>query len=428
MPEEAIDFEGTGVVDNNATMPNNTDANPANQEDATHLSGEDVNDVTGQDGNNNQGEGNNGDENSNQEPAGEQATELEEGTEVEFDGQTYTVDSNGNLVDKDNNIFKKAEDVAKWLQENEIADSDDNGPLSLAAIQEALGVEVNDENGKPVEFTDDAEGVKNYIDSVINLRTTEIQQGTINKMFNDMPMLRDFINYVQLTGSPRGFGDIPDRSGIQIDKDNPEQQKAILRMAAQEFGNKSLSESYIKYLQDSGALYDEAKAQLEALVGKDKAYRQQLEEQAQAAREQEAQEVREYWQGVSDRINARTIGGYKLPETFVKEVNGQKQTLNIQDFYDYVSSARYADERGNAMTAYQRDLQNLTNEQALDRELIDAWLMFTGGSYKDLVNMEVQKEKVRVLKQKAKQQRSTRTIKVKKPVESKVDASQVQFE
>ena len=80
------------------------------------------------------------------------------------------------------------------------------------------------------------------------------------------------------------------------------------------------------------------------------------------------------------------------------------------------------------MTAYQRDLQNLTNEQALDRELIDAWLMFTGGSYKDLVNMEVQKEKVRVLKQKAKQQRSTRTIKVKKPVESKVDASQVQFE
>ena len=161
---------------------------------------------------------------------------------------------------------------------------------------------------------------------------------------------------------------------------------------------------------------------------KDKAYRQQLEEQAQAAREQEAQEVREYWQGVSDRINTRTIGGYKLPETFVKEVNGQKQTLNIKDFYDYVSSARYADERGNAMTAYQRDLQNLTNEQALDRELIDAWLMFTGGSYKDLVNMEVQKEKVRVLKQKAKQQRSTRTIKVKKPVESKVDASQVQFE
>lgn len=428
MPEEAIDFEGTGVVDNGATTPNNTDANPANQEDATHLNGEEVNDVTGQDGNANQGEGNDNGDDSNQEPAGEQGTDLEEGTEVEFDGQTYTIDSNGNLVDKDNNIFKKAEDVAKWLQENEITDSDNDGSLSLAAIQEALGVEINDENGNPVEFTDDAQGVKSYIDSVINLRTTEIQQGTINKMFNDMPMLKDFINYVQLTGSPKGFGDIPDRSGIQIDKDNPEQQKVILRMAAQEFGNKSLSETYIKYLQDSGALYDEAKAQLEALIGKDKAYRQQLEERAQAARDQEAQEIREYWQGVSDRINTRAIGGYKLPETFVKEVNGQKQTLNINDFYDYVSSARFSDEQGNAMTGYQRDLQNLTNEQALDRELIDAWLMFTGGSYKDLVNMEVQKEKVRVLKQKAKQQRSTRTIKVKKPTESKVDASQIQYE
>ena len=42
------------------------------------------------------------------------------------------------------------------------------------------------------------------------------------------------------------------------------------------------NDNYIKYLKDSGGLYDEAKAQLEALVEKDKQVRQQIAQQAEA--------------------------------------------------------------------------------------------------------------------------------------------------
>ena len=422
-----IDFEG-GAGTQPAT---NAEPNPANQEDTTSLNGGGTEDVTGK-SNENQGQDDDTskpEDNINQvnDDENKQETGLEVGTQIEFDGNTYTVAENGDVVDSEGNVFKKAEDVQSWLDENNTVDTDENGELSIDAIREAVGIDVTDENGKPVDFDNTPAGVKNYVESVVALKSNEIQQGTINKLFNDNPLLKQFMDYVRITGTPRGFGDIPDRSGIQLDKDNPEQLKAVIRMAAQEFGNASLSESYIKYLQDSGALYDEAKKQLQALIGKDQAYRKEIEQRAEEARQREAAEVEAYWTGVNKAINDRVIGGYKLPESFVKTINGQKVTITLNDFYNYVAVAREGED-GNRMTGYQRDLDNLSNEDALNRELLDAWLMFTGGSYKDLVNMAVNEEKVRKLVLKSKQQRSARTIKVNEPKQSKVSSNDILFD
>lgn len=94
-------------------------------------------------------------------------------------------------------------------------------------------------------------------------------------------------------------------------------------MAATEFGNKSLNDNYIKYLRDSGSLYDEAKTQLAALVDKDKAYRKDIETQAAAQRQQEAADIKAYWEKVNNMINGRVINGYKIPDSFTKEVDGK---------------------------------------------------------------------------------------------------------
>lgn len=421
MEENTIDFEGNADV----KPAGNANENPANQEDVTGLNGDTVADVTGKDNTTNQVQDNDNkveDDNTNENSS---TGELEVGTEVEFDGNIYTVADNGDLVDKDGKVFKSAKDVDKWLKENNASDSTDNEPLSFASIKEAVGIDVLDNNGNSIEFTDDAEGVKNYVDSVIALKAKDIQEGAINKLFTEIPLVKQFIDYLQVNGTPRGFGDIPDRSGIQLDKDNSAQLEAVIRMAAKEFGNKSLNETYIKYLRESGSLYDEARNQLDALVGKDKAYRKELEAQAKAAREQEQREINEYWQGVSDTIAKRVIGGYKLPDSFVKEVNGQKITLTPDDFYSYVADAIVDEESGNRMTGYQRDLNRLSNEEALNKELLDAWLMFTGGSYKDLIDMAVKEDKVRRLIIKSKEQRSTRTIKVNKPTQSKVNPDDI---
>lgn len=422
MPDFNIDFEGSPAQ----VQEPNADNNPANQDDKDHLNGTDVDDVTGQDGNNtttpqepndNQGEGGEeGSDDNNSSTGG-----LESGDEIEFDGAIYTVNDNGDLIDADGNVFKQASEVDAWLKENNAEPEIDENEFSLKAIQDHIGIDVTDNNGNVIEFPETAEGVKQYVDSVISLKASEIQQGAINKLFAESPLLKQFVDYVQLTGSPQGFGDIPDRSGIQIDKDNVMQQEAIIRMAAQEFGNASLNDTYIKYLKDSGALYDEAKNQLQALVGKDQAYKEQLAAQAEAARQQEQEELNQYWQGVASAIENRVIGGYKLPETFVKEINGQQITFTPDDFYRYVAEAREVDEEGTRMTGYQRDLNRLSNEEALNKELLDAWLMFTGGSYKDLVDMAIKEDKVRRLVIKSKQQRAARTIKINKPKQGKVN-------
>jgi len=427
MADTIIDFEGKGDGTVQTTPVDTPDNNPANEPDKTPLDGGGTDDITGKD--NTPADDKKPDDGGSQEGNDNIPSTggLEVGTEIEYEGATYTVDENGNIVDKDGKVFKEAKDVEAWLKENEAADANDTDKLSIDAIREAVGVDVTDESGKPVEFTNDAKGIKSYIDSVIALKSNDIAQGAVNKVFTDTPFLKQFVDYVTVNGSPKGFGDIPDRSGIQLDKDNPSQLEAVIRMAAKEFGNKSLNDSYIKYLKDSGALYDEAKSQLEALVGKDKAYRQEIEAKAKAAREQEEQEVREYWQSVSDAIAKKVIGGYKLPDSIVKEVNGQKVTYTTADFYKYLSEPAVQDETGNVLTAYQRDLNNLSNEEALNKELLDAWLTFTGGSYKDLIDMAVKEDAVRKLVIKSKQQRSTRTVKINKPKSGKVDVNDILF-
>ena len=434
MDGDVIDFEGTGVQGqgSSAVQQNgNSSSSTTTQEDVTHLNGSDNDDITGKDGsNNNDGQQIDSNENSSTNSGNDDGIsstgELTTGDSVEVDGTTYTVAENGDLVDDKGTVFKEAKDVADWLKSVEVEeDNNQDDNFNINSIQEALGITVTDAEGNVVEFTNDATGVKAYVNSVIDLKSNELQQAAINKLYADNPLLKQFTDYVQLNGTPRGFGEIPDRSGIQLDKDNITQQEAIIRIAAQEFGNRSLNDNYIKYLRDSGGLYDEAKTQLQALVEKDDAYRKDIEARAAAQREEEATNVANYWKNVNKGIDSRIIAGYKLPESFTKEVNGQKVVITPNDFYNYLSKATEQDTDGNKVTGYQRDLSNLTDEEYLNRELLDAWLMFTGGTYKDLIDMAVKEDKVRQLRVKSKEQRTNKSVKVVRKSSGKTDINDI---
>ena len=421
-----IDFEGVGQNGNTPPTEKDKDANGTggvNQEDTTNLNGGNAEDVTGKDGSATQQQT----PSTPSEPNETSSTgELSEGDTIEFDGVVYSVDSKGNLIDDKGAIFKEADKVADWLKSVEVDEGNEgNLELSIASIQEALGITVTDDKGNPVEFTNDAQGLNAYVNAVIDLKSNELQQAAINKMYADNPLLKQFTDYVQLTGTPRGFGEIPDRSGIVLDKENEEQLKAVIRMAAKEFGNKSLNENYIKYLKDSGSLYDEAKGQLAMLVEKDRQVRADIEARAAAKREADAKSISDYWNKVNNVINSRVIAGYKLPESFIKEANGQKVTITPNDFYNYLSKATETDTDGNKVTGYQRDLDLLTDDEYLNRELLDAWLMFTGGSYKDLIAMAVNEDKVRQLRVKSKEQRTSKTVKVVKKQGGKFDINDI---
>lgn len=429
-----IDFEGSQQPNANnggnaGGNPNGGEGgNPAIQPDTTHLDGGGNPDITGNkptsEGNDKPDTTGGNNDGSNNEPP----HDLEEGTEVEFENVVYKVDKDGNLVNDKGEIFKKANEVKQWLEENNASEGNEDTEITIDSIKEAIGVDVVDDKGKSIEFTNDPAGIKGYLDAVRDLQSKEIAQGAINKMFADNPVLKDFVNYMAVNGTYKGFGEIPDRSGIQIDKDNEAQQESIIRMAAAEFGNKSLNDNYIKYLKSVGGLYDEAKAQLEALVNRDKEVRADIQQKAEAKRAQQAAELEEYWKGVDTAIKNRRIGGYLLPETITKEVNGQKITFNLADFNDYVSKSTETDANGDKMTGYMRDLNKLTDKELLERELLDAWLMWTGGTYKDLVDMAIKEEGAKRIIAKSKESRTQRHIKVNKPSNSEGKGATLIFE
>lgn len=433
MAIQDIDFEGAGNQTSGANNANTNDASNK-QDDVTNLHGDDIVDIGSKPDDGNKSNQNSNTENKDVNKSTNQENkqndnlstgELNSGDQIEVDGVTYTVSDNGDLVDSEGTVFKEAADVAEWLKSVNVDENTNDGGLNIASIQDAVGITINDENGNPVEFTDDANGVKSYVDSVINLRSNELQQAAINRLYQDNPLLKQFQDYVQLTGTPRGFGDIPDRSGIKLDKDNEAQLVAVIKMAAAEFGNKSLNDNYIKYLRDGGGLYDEARVQLEALVEKDKAYRQEIETQAAQQRAQEAQDVASYWEKANDMINSRVIAGYKIPESFTKVVDGKKVVVTPNDFFDYISRASITTEDGNRITGYQNALANLTDDEYMAREMLDAWLMFTGGTYKDLIDMAVKENEVRKLVVKSKESRSAKTVKIVRKQNGKANINDI---
>lgn len=425
MAVQDIDFEGA----NNAGGNINNDTNSAaldSKDDVTHLNGSDVDDITNSSTDDDKNKPDDKDGNNNDQQNDDTSTgELNAGDQLEVDGVTYTVAENGDLVDDRGNVFKEAKDVADWLKSVDVKDENDDSPFTISSIQEAVGITVTDENGNTVEFTNDANGVKSYIDSIISLKSTELQEAAINRLYADNPLLKQFQDYVQVNGTPRGFGEIPDRSGIKLDKNNEAQLVAVIKIAAQEFGNKSLNDNYINYLRDSGGLYDEARAQLQALVDKDKEIRKDIETKAAAQRQKGAEDIQNYWKKVNNIINSRVINGYKIPDSFTKEVNGKKIVVTPNDFFDYVSNASFEIEDGRKVTAYQRDLNNLSDDDFVARELLDAWLMFTGGTYKDLIDMAVKENEVRKLIVKSKQSRSAKTVKVVKRQDGKTSIDDI---
>ena len=61
----------------------------------------------------------------------------------------------------------------------------------------------------------------------------------------------------------------------------------------------------------------------------------------------------------------------------------------------------------------------------MNRELLSAWLMYTGGTYKDLIDMAVKEEEVRVLKLKSRANTTRKTVKYIKPQGGKANIDDI---
>lgn len=383
-------------------------------------------DVTNLD--NGQVENPNGGENINEPPAGKEknennendnSTKLEEGTTLEIGDAKYTVDKDGNVVDSNGNIFKEASQVSEWMKEFENVE-ENTSDISIDSIKAAIGIEITDDNDKPIVFDNTVEGIKSYVDSVIETSKQEHYDTAINTLYQKYPIIKDVINYYVANGnSLEGFGQVPDRSGIEIDENNEAQQEQIIRTAWSERKQRGDVNSYINYLKSSGTLLATAKEELDGLKEADAQYKRDIEAKAAAEEKEKIETLERYWNGVHDIIKSRKIAGYQIPESIVITRDGQKLSVTPEDFFNYIYRV---DKEGKS--AYERDLEAETPDVRRDDEILRAYLKYVGGNYSNLVDMAINEKNVATLKLRAKQHNAS-AIRVTKPKSTKSDGANI---
>lgn len=388
--------------------------------------GEQNQDITNLD--NGQVENPNGGENINEPPAGKEKdenneidnpTKLEEGTTLEIGDTKYTIDKDGNVVDSNGNIFKEASQVSEWMKEFENVE-ENTSDISIDSIKAAIGIEITDDDDKPIVFDNTVEGIKSYVDSVIETSKQEHYDTAINTLYQKYPIVKDVINYYVANGnSLEGFGQVPDRSGIEIDENNEAQQEQIIRTAWSERKQRGDVNSYINYLKSSGTLLATAKEELDGLKEADAQYKRDIEAKAAAEEKEKIETLERYWNGVHDIIKSRKIAGYQIPESIVITRNGQKLSVTPEDFFNYIYRV---DKEGKS--AYERDLEAETPDVRRDDEILRAYLKYVGGNYSNLVDMAINEKNVATLKLRAKQHNAS-AIRVTKPKSTKPDGANI---
>ena len=392
----------TGKIehDKDGVPPDNLD-DSAEDKDKANKDGKQDDDKGGKDKKDGDGEGEGGKE-------GER--NLTPGTTITIGETSYKIDENGNVLDTNGNIFKEAKDVNAWLDEFESIE-DNGNELSIDAIKDAIGIDVTDENDKPIKFDNTIEGVKAYVDAVIESSKQEHYETAINTLYQKYPILNDVLNYYIANGnSLEGFNETPDRSNITIDDSNEEQQISIIKTAWKEQGRKGDVEGYINYLKSSGTLLATAKEELAGMQEADEERRKQIAAEAERKEAERIKELQAYWNGVHDVVKSRKIAGYQIPESIVISRNGQKISATPEDFFNYLYRI---DQEGKS--AYERDLEKETAESRRDDEILRAYLKFVGGNYSNLVSMAINKEKVNELRLKAKDRKQT--VRITRPAD-----------
>ena len=407
-----IDLGYDGITPNEESAEEKT---PINNEPKVDENGNPIQDV-------NQNQLNNNEENPNEENPNEEDKEnpneedikLEEGNTVTVEDKTYTVDKDGNLVDDKGNIFKKAEEVKDWLKEFSVDETKDD-EINLDNIQKALDYEVTDEEGNPITYENNIEGVKAYINDVIETSKLEHYETAINTLYQKYPILQEVLNYYIANGnSLEGFTETPDRSNITIDDTNEEQQIEIIKTLWKEQGIKGDVTQYINYLKNASILTSTAKEALDTLKSIDAENKKAYEEEAERRKQESYEAEVEHWTNIKNIIDSKEIAGYKIPDSITISRNGQKISVTPNDFFNYI----YRVDNENK-SAYQRDLEAEEPSKRLNDEILRAYLKFTGGSYADLVNMAINQEKVNNLKLKAKQNANSKSIKINRTTNTK---------
>lgn len=247
------------------------------------------------------------------------------------------------------------------------------------------------------QFTDDESGIADYIKTV-EQRTRAQAVEDVYK--SDPKIVASFRHYVNdLGGDPKRFMETmyPQRDfgTIEINEDNVEQQKTIIREHGRRTGrNAEAIEKEIDRFEEHGLLYDTSVDLQKEIAENDKHKEENLIKKQEKQREIENNEIATYWETRRESLNKRDRLELGIP------IPKDKKDI----FHNYRSLN--ADGKGNSQVSI--DHANLSEEE---RELVD-YVIFNiknKNGNKDFLNTMVNNREVTRRTRKLKKEYKKRT-------------------
>jgi len=284
------------------------------------------------------------------------------------------LDQNGNPVNED---------------EAEPADNDQGGQDEsgiIDTIRDKIGIELETN-----EFPETEEGVAQFATRAAE----QIAQQEFQRIVNSDQLVRDVIEYQNNGGDPREllYAKYPqtDYTQVEIENDNPEQHKQIVKDYYKELGEteEDISE-LISDLEQAGKLSDRAQKSLTKLAHNQKERAKKLKEQREQEEQKRQQEAKEFWDNIwNDISKKKDINGIQMPES-------EKRA-----FFEYISSPVTQDGMAKAdVDRQQRDI-----DTQMMHDYIDYLANVKGLTLKQLISRSTTNSAARTLRQKLNQEK-----------------------
>lgn len=258
-------------------------------------------------------------------------TSLEEEKNKIFGGesnkQKEIVDSSLTDEDKEKeNDENNKEDETETDSKEESVD-EING---IDYLKKLTGIEILNEEGKPVEFEDTLDGIAKYTESVVEIAKKQVEEETtknlMDGLISEFPELPNIINHLKTYGTIQNYVPVTDYTKIKISEDNKIMQEQIIinDLLASGISGEDAKEM-VNFYKDKGTLLDKAQNSLKKLQDLQIQEIKQREEQELLESKREQEENEKWYKEISTKINDGKINGYSIPAS-------QKAK-----FYDYIA-------------------------------------------------------------------------------------------
>jgi len=421
--ENTIDFEGTSYNTNDAGDLLNEDGTvfktKAELEDTSNSSSNDDKTVEID------GETYTLDENGNATKDGtifktkDELVELtnddDEDEQVEIDGKIYTI-KDGAAIAEDGSVFKTKEE----LDELAITDEADQIGFDISKIAESTGLKFIDDKGNAIAYEDSEVGIASYVKDVHQNGVDKGIDMGIKSLYNINPLIQSFVEHIKLNGTADGFNQNVAYSTMKIDDKNEDNMISVIRSARKAKGDSEAEISqYVSWSKNANNLKDSADAALKYLQAQESV---EAKNRTTALAQKEAQEIANHEAEITNIQTVLTTGKIKLsdnkefiiPKTLdVPTSDGKTVKVDSNNLIDYITVKREYTVDGKTvnMTPFEAKEFIEKRNQTTEQKLIRAIQLLTGTKMEDILSRAVSSATVKKIRKfSTKKNKNTNTI------------------